>query len=177
MRRPEPPCSSAERRASRWARNGALEVSGRLQSGRLIGIHTLETAGIPSSIQGDAVKMIEVGPGSNKQLSIEGLMWAPYATMDFRNVSNDAVAAINGGAVLSEVFLQAPASANNFLVTNGSGVGNRRMEFIATATSPGGGKTQARRSSSTAMPTTPSNPGACCASRRMTRPRPADASR
>jgi hypothetical protein len=124
--------------------NGALEVSGRSQSGRLVGVQALETAAVPSTIQGDAVELIKVTPGANRQISIEGLLWAPYGSMDFRNVSNDAVAALNGGAVVSEIFLQAPASATNFLVTSGSTAGERRLEFTATASSPSGGSTQAR---------------------------------
>jgi hypothetical protein len=131
---------------------GALEISGRAQGGRLVGLQALETTGTPSTIHGDdpvgslplGTRLVKTDSGGNKQLSIQALVWAPYGSFEFGNVSNDAVAALTGGAVVSEIFLQAAASATNFLVTNGHTSADRRLEFTATAVSPNGGTTKVR---------------------------------
>jgi type II secretory pathway pseudopilin PulG len=132
--------------------NGSLEISGRLQGGRLVSLQALETPGVESVIQGDdpagslplPTRLIEVGSGNRKQIALDGLLWAPYASIDLRNVSNDAVAALAGGAVVSEIFLQASGSASNFLVESGSTPGERRLELTATATSSDGATTAVR---------------------------------
>jgi hypothetical protein len=130
--------------------NGALEISGRDQGGQLVGLQALEAAGLPSTIQGDRplgpsgpiTRLVEINSGEHKQLSIQALVWAPYGSFEFDNVSNEAVAALTGGAVVSEIFLQAPASATNFVVTNGHTAADRRLEITATAVSPNGGTTK-----------------------------------
>lgn len=131
--------------------NGALEVSGRNQSGQFVAVQALEVSGVPSTIQGDTplgfpsiARLIEVGPGTRKQLSFSGLLWAPYGSMDFRNVSNDAVAALTGGGVVGEIFLQAPASASNFLIGSGGTAGTRTLQLTASASTPDGGTTLVR---------------------------------
>lgn len=131
--------------------NGALEVSGRDQAGQFVAVHALETAGVPSIVHGDdpvglpfPTRLIAIGSGGNKQISIQGLLWAPFASIEFDNVSNEAVAALTGGAVVGEVFLQAPASATNFLVGRGGTPADRRLEITSTAVSANGGETSVR---------------------------------
>lgn len=134
------------------ANNGSLEISGRSQGGRLVSLQALETTGVPSTIQGDdppgslplGTRLIRVDSGNRKQIALHGLLWAPYGSIQLNNVSNDAVAALTGGAVVSELFLQAPASATNFLVSRGGTPADRRLQFTATATSPDGAKTAVR---------------------------------
>lgn len=121
--------------------NGALEITGSDQSGRFVALQALESAGTPSSVQGDAVPLVDIGSGSNKQISLRGLVWAPYASLRFDNVSNDAVAALTGGAIVSELSIQAPASATNFLIGRGNTPTTFRLRFTATANSPQGGRT------------------------------------
>jgi hypothetical protein len=132
--------------------NGSLEISGRLQGGRLVSLQALEAPGVASTVQGDdpagplplPTRLIEVGSGNRKQIALHGLLWAPYGSIDLRNVSNDAVATLAGGAVISEIFLQASGSATNLLVTSGSTPSDRRIEITATATSSDGGSTSVR---------------------------------
>jgi hypothetical protein len=132
--------------------NGALEISGRDQGGQLVALHALETTAAPSIVHGDAPiggtagsrRLVRVDSGGNKQIALRGLLWAPYGSVQLDNVSNEAVAALTGGAVVGELFLQAPASATNLVVGRGSTPADRRLEFTATATSADGGTTQVR---------------------------------
>ena len=94
-----------------------------------------ETNGNPSTIRGDQ-RIITTGPGSNKQLSIQGLVWAPYAALEFDLISNDAVAALTGGAVVSELSAGASANANNFLIRVATTPANKVLNLTTTADSP-----------------------------------------
>ncbi len=131
----------------------ALEVSGRDQAGRLVAVHALEVEGTPSMIHGDnpagplplPTRLIAVTAlGNQKQVSVQGLIWAPFASIELDNIANDAVAALTGGAVVSEIFLRASNSATNVLVSNGSTPADRRLEITGTAVSANGGETSVR---------------------------------
>jgi hypothetical protein len=127
--------------------NSTFEVSGRERSGQNIAVQALATSGSgrnPSTIVGDQ-RIITTGPGSNKQMSIEGLVWAPYAALEFDLISNDAVAALTGGAVVSELTAGASANANNFLIRVATKPADKILQLTTTATSPGGkGSTSVR---------------------------------
>ncbi len=117
--------------------NSSVEISGRERSGQNIAVQALETAGggrTPSTIRGDQ-RIITTGPGSNKQLSIQGLVWAPYAALEFDLISNDAVAALTGGAVVSELSAGASANANNFLIRVATKPANKVLNLTTTASS------------------------------------------
>ena len=127
--------------------NSTLEISGRERSGQNIAVHALETNGggrNPSTVRGDQ-RIIRTGPGSNKQLSIQGLVWAPYAALEFDLISNDAVAALTGGAVVSELVAGASANANNFLIRVATKPADKLLNLTTTATSADGrGSTSVR---------------------------------
>ena len=115
--------------------NSTVEISGRVTSaGQNIAVQALETKGIPSNIRGDE-RIITTGPGGNKQLSIQGLLWAPYAALEFDLISNDAVAALTAGAVVSEISAGASANANNFLIRVATKPANKVLHLTATADS------------------------------------------
>jgi hypothetical protein len=130
--------------------NGALEISGRSQGGRLVSLHALETTAVPSDRHGDfggtsgSPRLVRVSSGGNKEIAFEGLVWAPYGSFLLDNVSNDAVAALTGGAVISEIIFQAPASATNLVIGAGGTAGPRQLEITSSATSPDGGTTRSR---------------------------------
>ncbi len=88
--------TSAATRQLTVEQNSTVEISGRERSGQNIAVQALETPSgrTPSTIRGDQ-RIITTGPGSNKQLSIQGLVWAPYAALEFDLISNDAVAALD----------------------------------------------------------------------------------
>jgi hypothetical protein len=116
---------------------GAVEISGRERSGQNIAVQALQAAPHTSTIQGDE-RLIKTESGGNKQLSIQGLVWAPYAALEFDLISNDAVAALTGGAVVSEISAGASANTNNFLIRVDTKPSTKELELTTTAVSEGG---------------------------------------
>ena len=116
---------------------GAVEISGRERSGQNVAVQALDSAPYKSTIRGDQ-RLIRTESGSNKQLSIQGLVWAPYAALEFDLISNDAVAALTGGAVVSELSAGASANTNNFLIRVDTKPSTKVLQLTTTATSDGG---------------------------------------
>ena len=121
--------------------NSAFEISGRVHSGFTVGLQALETGGVASTITGDD-RIVLANSGSNKQLSINGLVWAPYAGFEFDLIANDAVAALTGGAVVAELVAGASAQANNFVIRVDTQPSE--INFVITATAVNGGTTRVR---------------------------------
>ena len=115
---------------------GAVEISGRERSGQNVAVQALETPPYKSTIVGDQ-RLIRTASGGNKQLSIQGLVWAPYAALEFDLISNDAVAALTGGAVVSELSAGASANTNNFLIRVDTKPRTKVLQLTTTATSDG----------------------------------------
>jgi len=90
--------------------NGTLEVMRRKQGKSYVGIHVLD-----DSYTYDE-DVIFQGPGSNKDMVMHGLVWAPQARITFDNVSNVANGQLLGGGVLSNVSLQSSASSVGFII-------------------------------------------------------------
>ena len=112
------------------------KISGADQGAYRVAIQTLESKGLPSSLTGDQ-RVVRSGPGTNKQLSVQGLVWAPHTGFEFDLVANDAVAALTGGAVVSELVAGASAQANNFLITVDTQPSTSKFVFAATAGNSG----------------------------------------
>jgi hypothetical protein len=117
--------------------NGALEVSGRDQGAYHVAIQTLETDALHASTLNGEQRVVQTGSGSNKQLSIQGLVWAPFTGLAFDLIANDAVAALTGGAVVAELSAGASAQANNFLITVDTQPSTSNFVFTATAQNSG----------------------------------------
>jgi hypothetical protein len=115
---------------------GAVEISGRERSGQNIAVQALESTGHRSTIRGDQ-RLIKTESGGNKQLAIQGLVWAPYAALEFDLISNDAVAALTGGAVVSEISAGASANTNNFLIRVDTKPSQKVLQLTTTAVSEG----------------------------------------
>lgn len=121
---------------------GALVVTGRDRGGRTVAIQALDVGdGDPTQRVDDTPRLVKVDSGSTSQISVEGLVWAPESSIEFRNVSNSAVAALTGGAVVGELHIGAPASATNFLVRSGDAPATVQLTITVTAISPAGGST------------------------------------
>jgi hypothetical protein len=118
--------------------NSALEVSGRAQGSYRVGLQALEPSdpGNPSTVPGDG-RIVRASSGSNSSLSIEGLVWAPYAGFEFDLISNEATAALSGGAVVAELSAGASAQANNFVITVRPSTAEVDFVFTTTATNTG----------------------------------------
>lgn len=113
-----------------------FEVSGRSHGGYNVGMQALETVGDSSDITGNQ-RIVAVESGGNKQLSVQGLVWAPFAGFEFDLISNDAVAALTGGAVVAELVAGASANANNFVVSVETQPSTSRLQITATADNSG----------------------------------------
>jgi hypothetical protein len=120
----------------RVSQGSTFEVSGKAHGDYIVGIQALEAAGVASTVRGNST-VVSTGSGSNKQLSVQGLVWAPYAAFVFDLVSNEAVAALTGGAVVGELSAGASASANNFLITVGTQATESVLTLTATAVNSG----------------------------------------
>jgi hypothetical protein len=95
--------------------NSSLEISGFLRDGYNIGVAALEGGALASNLTGED-RIVSTDSGNQKQLSVQGLVWAPYTGLEFQNVANETVAALTGGAVVSELAAGAAANTNNFTI-------------------------------------------------------------
>jgi hypothetical protein len=118
------------------SQGSTFEVSGKAHGDYIVGIQALEAAGVASNVHGNN-PIVSTGSGSNKQLSVQGLVWAPYSAFVFDLVSNEAVAALTGGAVVGELSAGASASANNFMITVGTQATESVLSLTATAVKNG----------------------------------------
>jgi hypothetical protein len=121
--------------------NSSLEVSGKLQGTAgvdkfNVGLQTLHSTGLPSSLTGND-QIVAIGTGSGAQLSIQGLVWAPYTGLTFEGVSNDAIAALTGGAVLAELSAGASANTDNFTISVETQPTESRFRVTSSATNSG----------------------------------------
>ena len=60
--------------------------------------------------------MIFQGPGSNKDMAIHGMVWAPDAQIRFGEVANIAKGQLLGGAVVSKIEINSAASTSGFVI-------------------------------------------------------------
>ncbi len=116
--------------------NSALEISGRAQGDYNVGLQALEVNGVPSTLGGND-RIVLSNSGTNKQLSVQGLVWAPYAGFEFDLIANDAIAALTGGAVVAELSAGASAQANNFVIKVDTQPSTANFVITATATNEG----------------------------------------
>lgn len=91
--------------------HGQLEILRRKQGKSYVSIHVLD-----DSLDGNENVILQ-GPGTNKDMAVQGLVWAPEAKMTFSNVTNTANGQLLGGAVLSNIEMGASASAIGFVIS------------------------------------------------------------
>jgi hypothetical protein len=95
----------------------------------------------PSSNSPTNPALVWIKAGNNSEIVANGLIYAPRAELEFRNVSNDAEVRMRGGMVVARATLDAAASAENFEI----GVGSQNVELdlylIATGTDTEGRST------------------------------------
>jgi hypothetical protein len=119
--------------------HGALEFSRRNQIGSskidMVSLHVWTEALGNQPTWDDPV--IRTDSGNNKQLAIQGLVWAPNAGLQFGEVTNDTSAILRGGAVLAHLDAGASASATGFLIEMPTATSSRMLELTATATNDG----------------------------------------
>lgn len=97
---------------------GALEIMRRLQGNSLVSVHALETngAGYLRSSLTYADDIMTTANGTNHDMAIHGLIWAPRSSLTFGTVTNSANGQLLGGAVFAQINLKASASASGFII-------------------------------------------------------------
>lgn len=90
--------------------NGELEVMRRKQGRNYVSLHALDS----SLTWTDMV--VEQGPGTNKDMVMHGLVWAPGAGIVFTNITNTADGQLLGGVVVSNIELNSSAAGTGFVI-------------------------------------------------------------
>ena len=111
--------SVSEAGATLYLRNGArfelganssLEVLRRKQGRSYVSVHVLDD----SLTWSDHV--IEQGGGTNKDMAMHGLVWAPEASILFTQITNRADGQLLGGVVVSSIDLSSSSSGTGFVI-------------------------------------------------------------
>ena len=118
--------------------NGTLEVLRRKQGKTYVSVHVLDD----SLTWNDDV--ILQGPGTNKDMAMHGMIWAPQASITFSNVANTAEAQMLGGGVLSNVKIDASASASGLVISVEPSDITGLVQLDSTATTSDGRSTTIR---------------------------------
>jgi hypothetical protein len=90
--------------------HGTFEVLRRKQGKNYVSVHVLDNSLTYTD------NIIEQGPGTNKDMAIHGLIWAPEARITFSEVTNTADGQLLGGAVLSNIEMRSSASSIGFII-------------------------------------------------------------
>jgi hypothetical protein len=76
--------------------------------------------------------LVWIKAGNTSEIVSNGLIYAPRAELEFRNVTNDAEVRMRGGMVVARATIDASASAENFEI--GVGSQNVDLDLYLTAT-------------------------------------------
>ena len=118
-------------------RNGAgLEIFRRQVNETSLALYAVEAAGAgyTASTLGWNDMILETKSGSNNDVAIHGLMWAPRAKVSLGNITNAANGQLLGGLVVANLDTQASASASAFLIGIETNPATTRLLLISTAT-------------------------------------------
>ena len=112
---------------------GSLEILRRQQGNDLVSVHALST----HTLAWNDAPILSTATGNNKQMAIQGMVWAPNARLVFGNVANSAAAQLSGGVVLAALQADAAASVTGFVIQVAGGPQQDRIAYTATATKNG----------------------------------------
>jgi hypothetical protein len=117
---------------------GGFEIFRRLINRTYLSIYTLGTSGtnyIASTLDwNDAGNgwVLETKSGSNNDVAVHGLFWAPKAAASLGNITNAANGQLLGGLVVARLDTQASASASAFSI--GIETSPRDAKFLLSST-------------------------------------------
>lgn len=118
--------------------NGTFEVLRRKQGKSYVAIHLLDSS------LGPTEDVIFQGPGSNKDMAMHGLVWAPTARITLAEVANTAEAQLLGGAVISNIKVDSSAGTTGLVIAVEPGDITGLLQLDSTATTPDGKSTTIR---------------------------------
>lgn len=124
---------------------GELEVFRRKQNETFLGLVAVSSSGggYTANTAGWNDWILETKSGSNNDVAIHGLFWAPRAGMSLGNITNAANGQLLGGVVLANMDTQASASASAFAI--GIEANPVDVKLLLVSTAEKGGQTTAIR--------------------------------
>ena len=118
---------------------GQFEIFRRRQNETYLSIYALQTTGtgFTKSTLTYNNWLLETKSGSNNDVAIHGLLWAPYTSATLGNITNAANGQLLGGIVVALLDTQASASASAFAIGIESNPVDVKLLIISTATKDG----------------------------------------
>lgn len=118
------------------ARNqGGFELSGRLQGNAIVGLQVLDS----SLAYGTG--LLRADPGGGKELSIQGLLWAPYSSITFETIPAKTAAVLRGGAIVASFRGEVSNAASGFVIEVATSPSRAELVIDAIATDSRGSNT------------------------------------
>jgi hypothetical protein len=108
--------------------NSGFEVSGRRQGAAVVALHVLD-----SSI-GYSTPLLAANNGAQKEVSLQGLLWAPYNSLVFDTVPAQKAAVLRGGAVVASFRGGVSAAAVGFVIEVPTSKSSTRLLLESVAT-------------------------------------------
>lgn len=105
-----------------------FEVGGRLQGNTLVAIHVLNT-----SLDPDTQGLFTSGPGAKREISMNGLLWAPGSALIFDTIPTKKAAALRGGAVIARLQGGVSAAASGFVISVPTSASSTQLLLESTA--------------------------------------------
>lgn len=96
----------------------------------------------PATSSSSNPALVWIKSGNVSEIVSNGLIYAPRAELEFRNVTNDAEVRMRGGVVVARATIDASASADNFEIGVASQDVDLDLYLIATGTDADGGTTE-----------------------------------
>ncbi len=114
---------------------GQLEIFRRRQNETYLSVYALEStgSGYTKSTLNHNSWILETKSGSNNDVAIHGLVWAPYTGATLGNITNAANGQLLGGIVVALLDTQASASASAFAIGVESNPIDVKLLLISTA--------------------------------------------
>lgn len=108
--------------------NSGFEVSGRLQGSAFVALHVLDSS------LGYDIPLLEANNGAQKEVSLQGLLWAPYNSLLFSTIPAQKAAVLRGGAVVASFRGAVTAAAVGFVIEVPTSESSTRLLLEAVAT-------------------------------------------
>ncbi|MAT07196.1 MAG: hypothetical protein CL424_19360 [Acidimicrobiaceae bacterium] len=115
--------------------NSGIEVSGRLQNTAWVAVHVLD------STLGYSTPLFTANTGAKKEVALQGLLWAPYNSLQFETIPAQKAAVLRGGAVVAGFRGGVSAAAVGFVIEVPTSAASTRLLLESTATDSMGANT------------------------------------
>lgn len=108
--------------------NSGIEISGRRVGTATVAVHVLD------STLGYATPLFTADNGAKKEVAIQGLLWAPYNSLQFDTIPSQKAAVLRGGAVVAGFTGGVSAAASGFVIEVPTSASSTRLLLESVAT-------------------------------------------